>query len=346
MGGKVISFFSHKGGVGKTTLTYNIGADLAIHKGKKVLLIDADGQMNLTANMFGLSDTVEYSDERDKQWYSTLNKYMNFNDFVSGSGTKPIYRYNNGNVPDKGYVFDLIAAYDLYFELEMRWFEKLNMRYGFDETYEYFSDIVNKINRLKEEYDFVLIDCSPSATSVLNAFLVLISDFFVSPVRSDFFSYQAIGRLLNIVTNWQNLFGPVQGYRTGINMVPKFLGLIVNGTKKTDASGGISKASQMWAKAVNSCLNQKFTYSGYCISVADFKKYFSGSQSNPYIISAQTVECAKNVKSVADKLGLPLVLMTARHYSALGGVGKNNYRTNLNRFCEAVRYVADCFTKL
>jgi chromosome partitioning protein len=49
---KIISVFSHKGGVGKTTFIYNIAFELA-ERNKKVLLIDADSQMNLTSSIFG-----------------------------------------------------------------------------------------------------------------------------------------------------------------------------------------------------------------------------------------------------------------------------------------------------
>ena len=54
---KIITFFNHKGGVGKTTLVHNLGFILA-DKGYKVLLIDADPQMNLTAAIYGLSTSV------------------------------------------------------------------------------------------------------------------------------------------------------------------------------------------------------------------------------------------------------------------------------------------------
>src|SRR5713226_5243532 len=45
---KVISFINYKGGVGKTTTTYHIGCSLAIHHGRRVLLVDIDPQTNLT----------------------------------------------------------------------------------------------------------------------------------------------------------------------------------------------------------------------------------------------------------------------------------------------------------
>ncbi len=60
-----IAFFNHKGGVGKTTSLYNLGARLA-QKGKSVLLIDADTQCNLTLQILGEAGYEAYYEEKPK----------------------------------------------------------------------------------------------------------------------------------------------------------------------------------------------------------------------------------------------------------------------------------------
>ena len=60
--GKIISFFNHKGGVGKTTNVHNIACALR-ELGKKVLVVDADPQMNMTARLAGFSMGGEYKDD-------------------------------------------------------------------------------------------------------------------------------------------------------------------------------------------------------------------------------------------------------------------------------------------
>lgn len=75
---KIITFFNHKGGVGKTTLVHNLGFLLA-DRGHKVLLIDADPQMNLTAAMYGLSTSVEYSTDEDSKMNLLMIYLINLN---------------------------------------------------------------------------------------------------------------------------------------------------------------------------------------------------------------------------------------------------------------------------
>lgn len=58
------------------------------------------------------------------------------------------------------------------------------------------------IKKYQKEYDFVLIDTSPSASSIINALLVMSSDYFIAPVSPSFFSLQAIDNLSTIFNNW------------------------------------------------------------------------------------------------------------------------------------------------
>jgi cellulose biosynthesis protein BcsQ len=82
MSGKIISFFNHKGGVGKTTLVHNLGVILSDF-GYKVLLIDADPQMNLTSAMYGLSDRIDYSHNENSKWNEYVTKYISFQEYLN-----------------------------------------------------------------------------------------------------------------------------------------------------------------------------------------------------------------------------------------------------------------------
>jgi len=78
--GKIITFFNHKGCVGKTTLVHNLGFVLA-DKGFKVLLIDADPQMNLTSAIYGLSTSIEYSTNQESKWSQNIEKYISLAEY-------------------------------------------------------------------------------------------------------------------------------------------------------------------------------------------------------------------------------------------------------------------------
>lgn len=110
--GKIIVSFSHKGGVGKTTLVQNIGVALS-KQNKKVLLIDFDPQRNLSANIAGFGDSIEYNsilksgieadeeidknfkefEEKSSKWIEFERKYSSFLDVLNDNKNKQIYNY-------------------------------------------------------------------------------------------------------------------------------------------------------------------------------------------------------------------------------------------------------------
>ena len=105
----IINFFNHKGGAGKTTLVHNLGFILA-DKGHRVLLIDADPQMNLTAAMYDLSISVEYSPDTDSKWNKNVEKYIAISEYLNiklknQSCAKEIFRVKSG-----GSFIDLISG--------------------------------------------------------------------------------------------------------------------------------------------------------------------------------------------------------------------------------------------
>ena len=368
---KIISFFSNKGGTGKTTLTYNIGADLSFNHNQKVLVIDADSQMNLTASMFGLSDTIEYSEENNKKWKEYLDKYLSFVDLVDDEKNKTIFSYqthrennkenidlfNNNNI-----VFDLLLADEDYFDFENTinsYLRDFNLR---KEAVKYFSSITNKIKKLSENYDFILIDCSPSANSVLNAFFILSSNYFICPLRCDFFSYQSIGKLKRIIANWEGLFKIFQtdDYQNCIDMNEKFIGIVVSETKKNNKTKNkqrnISQASQKWVESVNSSI-KNYTTSAIgrekSITEEEFKYVFEGAI--PFIITDKTCNYTGVMKDIIDQAGVPLILLkkeiSEQFYKYKDGKGRNilkekTYKENFSQYKEAIKFISQGLIKL
>lgn len=321
MAGKIISFFSHKGGVGKTTLTYNVGCALAnkinplTGKNNKVLLIDADPQMNLTSSVFGISDRTSYNEkDRSKnlfneeftEWKVHLDVYTSiYKLFIQklDNESNNITLFSKYKEQTDKYL-DLLRGDIEIFSLERRLNTVINSQSLMRRE---FSIIQKTIDELSQNYDFVLVDCSPNSNSILNALMITISKYFVCPVRADFFSLQAIDNLEDIFKSWygDDLFARMRD-SDGLRMNPKFIGLIINDIQRNSQNNdGITATLRGWGDTINESAN-KFvkpyaTDTNRCIITDDFRAAF-GSDKTPFEIEFVT-SIATNIKSVAEKAG-------------------------------------------
>ncbi len=163
--GQVISIANQKGGVGKTTTAINVSTILA-KRNKKILLIDADPQGNATSGV-GLEKNVE------KSVYDVLINDLSINEIILDTSIKNL-RVCPANINLAGAEVELVSQ----MSREQRLKEKLD--------------------EVKEEYDFIFIDCPPSLGLVtLNAFTA--SDSVLIPVQCEYFALEGLGQLLNTV---------------------------------------------------------------------------------------------------------------------------------------------------
>ena len=163
--GKIISVANQKGGVGKTTTTVNLGTILA-KKGKKVLLIDADPQGNATSGL-GVEKDVE------KSVYDILVNDTEIEEVYQDTMIKNL-KVCPSNINLAGAEVELVSM----MSREQRLKEKLI--------------------KVKDEFDFILIDCPPSLGLVtLNSFTA--SDSVLIPVQCEYFALEGLGQLLNTI---------------------------------------------------------------------------------------------------------------------------------------------------
>jgi chromosome partitioning protein len=173
--GKIISIANQKGGVGKTTTATNLSASLAVNE-YKVLLIDADPQANATS---GLGVNPE---EVEKSAYECFLGQIPAQECIVETEMPNLWL-----LPTR---IDLVGA-----EIDL-----VN-----EKRREYY--IQKALEPVRNDYDFIIIDCSPSLGLItINALTA--SDSVIIPIQSEYFALEGLGKLLNTVRIVQTRLNP------------------------------------------------------------------------------------------------------------------------------------------
>ncbi len=256
---KKIALFNHKGGVSKTTTTFNLGWMLAI-KGYKVIIVDADPQCNLTGLVLGYKGPSElesfYETETDRNLKSALSPAF---ESIPGKQIEPVdciqIEGQNNLLLLPGHI--KLAEYEVTLGIAQELSGSIQTLQNLPGSISYLLDITGKAAKA----DFILIDMNPSLSS-LNQNLLMISDYFLIPTSPDYFSLMAINSLSSILPIWYAWAKRAQGHHLlqkasypFPKSSPKFLGTVVQKYRPRD--GRPAAAFKNWIDEIGYAVSNK-----------------------------------------------------------------------------------------
>jgi cellulose biosynthesis protein BcsQ len=260
---KVITFYNHKGGVSKTTTTFNIAHYLSHVENKKVLVIDADPQCNITELL--LTNMINKFDEESEKTGAIIElPGTSLLDILNPriEGSVPSVDISKVEmVPVDNNLFLIkgdVSLSKIEDSLAEAYIQRFSPKMHEKRNYVAFYDFINRLGKDKK-FDYIFLDVGPSS-GALTRTCVLACDGFFIPLNPDRFSIQAVRTLSEILSRWfSDHHGIISDFqKLGLpikNTLPRLLGAIPQLYKKY--KGKPKPGYNLWMKRLPESIFEK-----------------------------------------------------------------------------------------
>lgn len=341
---KTICFFNHKGGVSKTTTTFNLGWALA-KAGYRVLMVDLDSQSNLTGIVLGyqaIDDTA-----MDAFYTSRANLTLKpiVEALINGISPAEFMKTDKSNLLQTGNnnLF-LLPGHLNVAELDSQISVSLKIASGIPATRNIPGNLPLMLQEIakNEEADYVLYDLSPNVGG-LNEVILMSSDYFIVPTSPDYFCLQAIGSLTKHITKWHRELkrfkeeNDFDSQSFPIKNMPKFMGAIQQRYRpryEKPATSFQAWIDKIRAEIVNN-LVPSLAKINCTIDESIFTQTISGTNLQPFDLAH--VPDFNSLIAISQQLSKPVFDLTDQEIKTTGkvfGHAEETMRTSRDNFNE------------
>lgn len=354
---KSICLFNHKGGVSKTTTTFNLGWSLA-DQGKKVLMVDLDSQCNLTGMVLG----YEKLDEGLDSFYSdrgnlTLGPIVEF--LINGGQPETYLSTDKGKIhPTLNKNLFLLPGHLDVSDLDSQISVSLKIAAGIPATRNIPGNLPKTLQLIAANYDvdYILYDLSPNVGG-LNEVILMSSDFFIVPAAPDFFCWQAINSLAKNIPKWHRELQMFKANNDGnsstaIKNYPQFLGMIQQ--RYRPRKGAPAKSFEKWmssiSSAVDTILVPKLSEINCILPRKDIQSAIEDSDCSSDLSAYDLAHISdfNSLIAISQQLSTPVFSISDQQIKDSGQFGHalNTMKTNRDAFNDQFRGLAQRVLKL
>jgi len=324
---KSICLFNHKGGVSKTTTSFNLGWSLA-ELGKKVLVIDLDSQCNLTGLVMNYKAV---DDEKMDIFYSSrqnLTMKPIVKALIDGISAEDYIKTETGNLLETTHQnLSLLPGHLDIADLDAQISLSLKIASGVPATRNIPGNLPKIFQAIarKENIDYLIYDLSPNVGG-LNEVILMSSDYFIVPTSPDYFCLQAISSLAKNITKWHI---EIERFKSDNNFdsrdfpirnQPTFLGAIQQRYRPRNERP--AKSFQKWIDIIRKAINENLVPALEKINCVIGRKYveniLKGTDLEPYDLAH--IPDFNSLIAISQQLSKPVFALTDEEIKSEGKV--------------------------